>query len=222
MSQGKDAMSSTAVSVSEAVQNNPAHSALILGVSDLLTQELGNETIRWDTRFDSRGRELLVLHATDAFEGEVEKEFAPDEFLEHYRDHLQRRFYDIKGALVRVGQWKKAVKKLYSEIESWSASLKPRPFCMQEPIVVKEQLSGPYSINRLVISYGSNSIVFRPVAAWIVAGQGRVDVDGPDGTAELILAEQNEWKLNTFDRRNPFVTFDQSEFERLVSCIISN
>lgn len=55
------------------------------------------------------------------------------------------------------------------------------------PITINEDFSGPYTVMKMVVHIGPSTVEFRPLGTMLIGSKGRVDVEGPGGTARLSL-----------------------------------
>lgn len=78
------------------------------------------------------------------------------------------------------------VNTLYSEVGSW---LENEPFSTRkETIEINEKLAGKYEIESLTISDNEGILIaeLRPIGAWIIAAEGRVDIIGKSDNENLV------------------------------------
>lgn len=60
-----------------------------------------------------------------------------------------------------------------------------------KPITITEDFSGPYTVLNMVVHIGPSIVEFRPLGTMLIGSKGRVDVEGPGGTARLSLVNQH-------------------------------
>ena len=78
------------------------------------------------------------------------------------------------------------VNHLYSDIELW---LKTEQFIIKkEKIEISEKIAGSYKIESLIVLDNENNKIaeLRPVGAWIIAAEGRVDIIGKLNKENLV------------------------------------
>lgn len=83
-----------------------------------------------------------------------------------------------EAAKHQVELFKESVHKMYAEVESWIAGTELR--AERTPIELNEEDSGKYAIDQLVLKTADGKIIarFRPEAAFVLSGKGRIDIIG--------------------------------------------
>ncbi len=84
--------------------------------------------------------------------------------------------------------WEKALNKLYLQLEAFLGNLISEKVLVisRRPVTVQEDYLGSYQVDQLVLSVGSEQVVFAPKGATIVGASGRVDVLGQAFTRTLL------------------------------------
>ena len=90
--------------------------------------------------------------------------------------------------------WVGQVESLYTFLLS---TLKPAEDAgalkvVRQPIQLREEALGEYPMDQMLLDFGGAKVVLRPIATVIVGAVGRVDVNGPAGSARLILATPDD------------------------------
>lgn len=117
--------------------------------------------------------------------------------------------------------WVGQVDSLYTLLRS---TLKPAEEAgalevVRRPIQLREEALGEYSVDQMLLNFGGAKVVLRPVATVIVGAVGRVDVNGPAGSARLILATPDDeepaeymtnakWHVTSPQRKLPLAELD--------------
>jgi hypothetical protein len=73
-------------------------------------------------------------------------------------------------------------------------------------VSLNEEFIGPYIARRMILKIGRATVTFTPIGTMLIGMKGRVDVQGPSGTAPLFLVN----KLATSARSLIRVTVGQS------------
>jgi len=77
--------------------------------------------------------------------------------------------------------YKRITEFLESYIKDGSAQIEYRP------VQLNEEFSGPYDVREMRLKVGRSTIVFTPIGTMLIGSKGRVDVQGPIGSARLTL-----------------------------------
>ena len=89
----------------------------------------------------------------------------------------------------KVNAFVESVNDFFIDIESWitSSSLKS----IQQEIEISEELSGSYKVNKLTLQDKSGMKIaeFIPVGAFIIGGNGRIDINGTIDKAIIVKLE---------------------------------
>jgi len=208
------------ITQTDRLQSNQSLSTLVASKNAVLCEEVNLATAKaqWDLRQDEKQRPLLQLHITDAFRGEANKPFAPTELEAHYESHFRERLHNMKGAMLRIGEWRGRVDEFLKQIEVWSAGLSSPVILDHEELLVNEDQSGPYSIQSLKIRRGDRSVWVWPIATWVVGAEGRVDFVGV-AARRTIVRDANGWQVVPIDYKSNLYPFDQNAFEEIVQAL---
>jgi hypothetical protein len=186
------------VTQTDALAHDSSYSALAARQEPLLKGAIDLDTAEgtWDLGKDDRGRPLLVLRLRDAFNGECTAAFAPDEMGND--SHLASRFRDLKGALLRVGQWRGQLQALFATVRPWCLGL-TGAHVREEPMCLSEERSGTYEASRLLVTSNGRTMRVQPVAAWVVGAEGRVDLKGVGESFTLVYSRDRGggWRSTT-------------------------
>lgn len=92
----------------------------------------------------------------------------------------------------RRAEWLLNLQSLYDKIESiLSSYISAGDIRVRyDPIELNEEGLGIYSASRLVLTIGTQDIVFAPVGTLIFGAKGRVDVLGSRGRATFLFADR--------------------------------
>jgi len=114
-----------------------------------------------------------------------------DEFVKrkHANETSEAKF-DPKEELA---EWLAFLDQLYKTIESFLASYKASEMVRIEfrPISLNEEFSGPYEAKKMLLHIANAVVTFEPIGTMLIGSKGRVDVQGPRGTARLSLVDKN-------------------------------
>jgi hypothetical protein len=105
--------------------------------------------------------------------------------------------------VARLAEWKSKVEELYTNIRGFLKSHISSGDIIAnfDTIEVAEQILGSYMIRRLSLKIGTQTVIFKPVAAMVIGSHGRVDLQGGAGSVKLVLV-----KKDANDRRMEFAT----------------
>lgn len=88
----------------------------------------------------------------------------------------------------RIREWQNFLDNLYRSIADFM-----QPYVKEKtaeiefgPVDLNEELLGDYSVQQMLLKIGSSTIRFRPIGTIVIGDRGRVDVEGPCGTARLV------------------------------------
>jgi hypothetical protein len=210
-------MTTNEITIAPEIKTDPELLHLIEKANPVLRNEMGESPANavWELKVDPKSRKLLVLKLHDKFDGGAVNEFAPDELDERYEDHLRLRFHDLKGAMIRVGEWRRQLRELFDAISNWAIAMKPPLLVENREVLVSERRSGPYEAPALTLRRGNDEIRVEPIAIWIVGAEGRVDFHGPLGSS-IVVREAGRWHVVSHDYRRRQVPLDFQEFARIV------
>lgn len=130
--------------------------------------------------------------------------------------------------------WVEKVEELYRQINEWIAPLQTAHIVdgiTSEKIQLHEEMLGGYESSILKISLGRRILRITPVGSVIVGGMGRIDVDGPEGTARFILTTPEDegpdsymtsalWFISNSRNRRSLVPLNEDEFLKLFSLLM--
>ena len=94
--------------------------------------------------------------------------FDPNKQLEQWQSYLSELYTDIGGYL---GEY----------VTSGKASI------VMEDITLNEDFSGPYTVQQMNLRIAGSMVIFEPIGTMLIGSKGRVDVQGPRGSARLSL-----------------------------------
>lgn len=89
----------------------------------------------------------------------------------------------------QLTEWQSYLNQLYADINTY---LEPylgsgQALVEYEPVELNEDFSGPYTVRQMNLRIGGSTVLFKPVGTMLIGSKGRVDVQGPRGTARLSL-----------------------------------
>lgn len=98
--------------------------------------------------------------------------------------------FDPKQQLL---EWRHYLDVLYKKIEGYMASYiaEGAAKITLGDIDLNEEFSGPYTVRQMLLEIGRSSITFKPIGTMLIGAKGRVDVQGPRGSARLGLVNKN-------------------------------
>lgn len=101
--------------------------------------------------------------------------------------------------------WIQKVNLLYQQIESFMDDLIRENLVViqKSRTTITEQYIGAYEIDRMLIKIGPNDILLSPIGTLIIAGRGRVDMKGPQGSVMLVLFGKGERPAIKFTLQEP-------------------
>lgn len=97
--------------------------------------------------------------------------FNPKQQLSEWLDYLNALYRLVEG-------------HLQSYLESGAAKITRRD------IQLNEEFIGTYTASELILTIGRSTITFTPIGTLLIGTKGRVDVQGPLGTARLTLVDK--------------------------------
>jgi hypothetical protein len=181
------------VLTTQTVQQQPQHQGLLHAVDHILDQEIRSPSAQatWDYGLDDRSRPVLNLTITDGLNGSANGQFTPGELA--HEVHFRERVRQMREAMDRVRQWcQNTLPALYRDMKQWVLSSDPQCFIQDTLVKVNERMSGPYDAPGLEIWRATQVVQVRPIAIWIVGGEGRVDLIGPMDDFMLVF-RHDEW-----------------------------
>ncbi len=92
----------------------------------------------------------------------------------------------------QLEEWRRYLVELYKKVSDFL-----NPYTQDESaqiefrdIELNEDFSGPYTVQQMFIHIGNSTITLRPIGTMLIGSKGRVDVQGPRGTARLVLVNK--------------------------------
>ncbi|MGO8820287.1 MAG: hypothetical protein ACLQO6_03545 [Desulfomonilaceae bacterium] len=97
----------------------------------------------------------------------------------------------------KLNNYRKAVDELFARIEDWLKQTDLKT--IREKIEINEASPGKYQAEMLIIKdpNGVTVVKLRPVGAWIIAADGRVDIEGAGPSEELLYWEKGAPEIKT-------------------------
>lgn len=90
-------------------------------------------------------------------------------------------------------QWLDYIKQFYSSIESWL-----KPYADQNKLSFSYTTShfiedniGPYDANVMNINFAGRQVAVKPIGTLLIGTKGRIDMEGPRGRVQFILADKD-------------------------------
>lgn len=89
----------------------------------------------------------------------------------------------------QLKEWRVYLAALYDAVETFMAGYVSRgqASIRYSKIEINEEFSGPYHVDQMALNIGPSVIAFKPVGTMLIGSKGRVDVQGPHGSARLVL-----------------------------------
>ena len=85
-----------------------------------------------------------------------------------------------------IKEWKQYVNELYETINNWLEDYVGKEISIRyQEIFITEELTGEYSINKMIINTKEKQIELKPYGAFVVGLKGRVDMEGPNSKIML-------------------------------------
>lgn len=130
----------------------------------------------------------------------------------------------------RLVWWRLKVEELLSHMKQWLSPLIADGTIRmhQDRIQISEEMLGSYELPHLIFTFGSVALRIKPVGSVIIGAFGRIDVEGPQGKAMLILVtddddappaqrrEQAKWFIAYPEQRQKLFELDEGAFKQLV------
>ncbi|MFT0891027.1 hypothetical protein [Pseudochelatococcus sp. G4_1912] len=104
-------------------------------------------------------------------EEKAAKAFDPAQELVEWRHYLQLLFESV-------------AEYMKSYISQGTAKIDYRD------VELNEEFSGPYTVQEMLLKIGASTVVFKPVGTMLIGAKGRVDVQGPRGSARIALVNK--------------------------------
>lgn len=94
---------------------------------------------------------------------------------------------------LELDEWRGFLDELYLDVEKFMATYLAdgQATISYQKIELNEEFSGPYEARQMSLSIGPSVIVFKPIGTMLIGSKGRVDVQGPYGSARLVLVNRN-------------------------------
>ncbi len=115
---------------------------------------------------------------------------ATSEFDDFIRRQQAKRQQSAQLDVVReLDEWRKHLSTLYETVEAYMAAYiqNGAATIKYRPIELNEEFSGPYEVNQMTLTIEPSVIQFKPIGTMLIGSKGRVDVQGPQGDARLVL-----------------------------------
>ena len=89
----------------------------------------------------------------------------------------------------QLAEWLHYLDALYAEVHGFLESYIDTGAARLEftSIQLNEEFSGPYEVRQMFLHIGTSTVVFKPIGTMLIGSKGRVDVQGPRGSARLGL-----------------------------------
>ena len=89
----------------------------------------------------------------------------------------------------QVQEWQNHLDSLYTSVKGFMAPFMSKGSARLDfkEIQLVEDFSGPYSVRQMSLIIGVSTVVFKPIGTMLIGSKGRVDVQGPRGSARLGL-----------------------------------
>ena len=89
----------------------------------------------------------------------------------------------------QLTEWQSYLSRLYSDITKYLERYlgSGQALVKYEPVELNEDFSGPYTVSQMNLRIGGSTVRFKPIGTMLIGSKGRVDVQGPRGTARLSL-----------------------------------
>ena len=191
---------SAAIELSERLRRDARFVDAVVACEPILRKELGDSVnADWDIEGDD-GQTTIALRLRDAHEGvggQATTNFAPDELESH--EGVGVRVHRARDAMVRVGEWRGQVAALFATLRTWLAA-EPEIRIQESPLIVREERSGEYSLAQLKLARAEKWAIVKPIGAWIVGADGRVDLVGAESKHNLVLSRREGGWLWIDDR----------------------
>ena len=110
-----------------------------------------------------------------------------DHFVQRKQEEeKERAAFDPKRQLA---EWLQYLDALYDEVRGFLASYIDTGAARLDSssIQLNEEFSGPYEARQMFLHIGTSTVVFKPIGTMLIGSKGRVDVQGPRGSARLGL-----------------------------------
>ena len=105
------------------------------------------------------------------------------------RQQAEQRASDPKQ---RLDEWFGYLDALYKDITSYLQTYIDSSAAQIEyrNVTLNEDFAGDYVARQMILKIGSATVTFTPVGTMLIGSKGRVDVQGPSGTARLVLVDK--------------------------------
>jgi hypothetical protein len=176
-------------------------------------------TVHWDLHVDEHGREVVFLdvcHGKDEEMGEGRIALDPrtldDEVL------FRSKLHEVMDAADRLRHWRQSLEKLYAQVREWMAHRSPPPAIAKIGVRIIEERSGDrHDTPGIEMDFDGQEVSLRPVAAWVIGADGRVDLVGPGDRHILVLRDDCWYWVNERPK-----TVDEKLDERLFNTLIDS
>lgn len=92
----------------------------------------------------------------------------------------------------QIQEWRHYLDLLYKQIKEYMASYVAERVAriILDDIELNEEFSGPYTVPQMRLEIGRSVVTFKPIGTMLIGSKGRVDVQGPRGSARLGLVNK--------------------------------
>jgi hypothetical protein len=112
------------------------------------------------------------------------------EFNQRLREHiLMKAAEPTVDWHARLAWWKDQVDDLLTAVRQWIAPAIDEGIIIMavQPCPLSEEPLGEYLVGQCILGFGNDAVTITPKGTFVVGGTGRVDIEGPNGTAMLLL-----------------------------------
>lgn len=88
-------------------------------------------------------------------------------------------------------QWISRIDDLYNKFENYLSKWinENSVYIEYEQIPMFEEKLGSYTVKQLSITIGKHKILFKPIGTLLIGAYGRIDIEGPFGSARIVLVD---------------------------------
>lgn len=94
-------------------------------------------------------------------------------------------------------EWIEFIDLFYSKVESWLA-----PYKKQEKLdykfessLITEDYIGTYQVRTMIVNFAGQKFTIEPIGTLLIGTKGRIDMEGPRGSVQFILADKDSTGL---------------------------
>jgi hypothetical protein len=134
---------------------------------------------------------------------------------------------DVKKMIEkRIPMWLAAVEVVGHLVQRWLATQVSAGLVKirSEPKQIVEELTGPYSTKRWIVSIGKDRVFIEPIGTFVIGAFGRIDLVGPADKIVLVRTEDSAkpaaWEI--VDPADPkrLTPFNQSTFQTALLAVL--